>query len=142
MKIDTFDKSNLTSLRHSLNLALEDVAKMYGIVLSLGNMRYSNNEVKMKLTANIGTANDLALENSDKVKDDLNYLSMLYDLPKDLFGKEIKIGGEDFIILDSKSSRPKYPFIVTGTNGRKYKMSVEQIRSGIHRSSIQKTIDI
>lgn len=125
--ITTFDRTNLQVLRTDLVAALAEVEAKHGIKFTVGNMRFSPNDVRMKLEA--ATAISDTVANTSSV--DLDRLSARHNLPDNLLGKKVRFGKQVLTIVGAKMSRPKYPFAVEGVQGGKYKMSVEQIREGL-----------
>lgn len=47
-----FTKQNVKSFRHDFNNAISELEKQYQCKISLGNIRFSNSELRTKLTAN------------------------------------------------------------------------------------------
>lgn len=131
MTITSFDRAGLRVLRTDLDAALKAVADKHGITLTVGSMRFSESEVRMKLTANTGSSAELVQAKTDASAADLARLSALYDLPEGLLGRKITVRGSHFTISGAKLSRRKYPFSVIGAQGGKYKMSVDDIRGGL-----------
>jgi hypothetical protein len=106
MPITSFDKSNLKNIRADIDSALKAVETKYGMKLSLGNIRFTQNDFKTSLTALVGEAASSAADNSREVKWRSDYLRNSYmftgDAPK--LDTELTMRGRKFIIV---GMRPK-----------------------------------
>jgi hypothetical protein len=110
---------------------LQEIARKHNIMIDLGNIRFSDNEARGKLTmrsfgGRVLTGNPVAATNTD-----LERIAAKHSLPDNLLGRKIRYGSQILTITGVKASRTKYPFTVEGVRGGKYKMSVEQIREGL-----------
>ena len=111
-KIEQFNRANLLELREELNGALSDLAEQLGISIEIGNMRFSEHSVSIKLDANIqgqlkATETNLEQYTDYKVGD-------IIDLPNTRLSGKIIVEG-----YNSKAS--KYPLLVSN-NGKSYKI--------------------
>ena len=61
MKLSQFDKSSVKEIRVAMDAALAKVEKQYGIKISTGNARFSEEEIVFKVKAN-------AIDTSGNVK--------------------------------------------------------------------------
>lgn len=126
MTIKSFDRTNLQALRNELTVALADIGAKHDIIFTVGNMRFSEGEVRMKVEAKTNAA-----KFSPNSSPDIARLAKMYNLPDDLIGRKVQYGVKIMTIIGAKMSRPKYPFIVEDVLGGKYKMSVNDIRDGL-----------
>lgn len=108
--IQRFDKSNLPAIRADLNKLLSAYAAQNGITISIGNIKFSDDEFTAKLESKIPgvkTMDDTILESVMNAR----------DLKKD------GLDGRQLISYSTHSS--KYPFIFTH-GGKSYKCSAQQ----------------
>lgn len=132
MTISTFSRQNVKTLRSDLEIALAAVEKAHGINLELGNMRFSNSEVRVTLTVNTKVASGLtqtAAPTGGKIDFDAVVQSKV--LPAALEGRKFRTGGSTFTLTGVKPNRWKYPFQGTGVRGGRYKFTKEQVQNGL-----------
>ena len=135
MTITTFDKTNLRELRDDVTAALQEVARKHNIMIDMGGIRFGENEARCKLTmrsfgGRVMTVADVkAGHKPEEIA--VNEIAKRNGLPDNLFGRKVIYGGQTLTVVGAKASRHKYPFVVEGVRGGKYKMSVEQIRNGL-----------
>lgn len=129
MKIKSFDKTAVRSLRTEIQTSLDRIAKANGISLSLGTLRFTPNDFRVKLTGNVGqnlfntfVPNSTATPNSSLSR---------YGLKPEAFGKPFMLGGTRYILTGVKPSRPKWPFVGTGPQGGRYKFQASSVRNGL-----------
>jgi hypothetical protein len=142
--MNSFTRADVQMLRSEIDLALAAVAAKYGLLISLGNCRFSTTEARFsKLTIapqTVSTYNPtasikLATNGTDPygTLESREYLNLGYrfNLPKDGLGKTFRAGGRDFTIIGLKSSRYKYPVTAVGSQGGRYKFTAGQVRNGL-----------
>lgn len=104
-KVTQFNKHNLKNIRYMLNLALVDVGKELGINLSIGTIRFGENEFTTKLTA-------VTPKGAIKVNTAPSWVPV---------GKTIRFNGKDFVITGYTPRSQKYPILAT-CNGKGFKL--------------------
>ena len=110
--ITSFDKTVLKELRRSMQEAL-DRMDIDGLSIEVGNMRFDSNTVTIKVTAKTAGA--------DVERTDLLVEAMLRHGVKDS-----QAGGHQ--LVDYHPKKRKYPFIMSGPQGGRYRISPEQAR--------------
>ncbi len=112
-EISKFDKATCRELRRSMQEAM-DRMDIDGLTIKVGNMTFTDNKVTIKVTAETDGAEDdrsQALQNA----------VMLHGV------KELKVDGHE--LIDFHPKKRKFPFIMRGPQGGRYKLSPDQARS-------------
>jgi hypothetical protein len=132
-KISKFERSNLKELRVAIDAALAKVGAEYGIDIVVGNISFTSEKFTTKLTSTIrNPAVTAAINNGESVAAaKVNAFARKMGIPNDVFGKTINVNGSEFVVVDAKESRWKFPFTVQGQRGGRYKMTVEQVKRGL-----------
>jgi hypothetical protein len=144
-KMNSFNRTNLTVLRSELNAAIATVAAKHGLIISLGNCRFTNNEAhftKLSMipktlpsSASIVAVPNCGTNNGDPYNtvESREYLNLayLFNLPKNGLGRQFRMGTTQYTIIGLKSSRRKYPVIAIGPFGGRYKFSADTVRNGM-----------
>ena len=119
-----FNKNNIGKVRDIIQSKLDEAAKELGVSkIELGNIRYNFDIVTSSIEASIHTDAE-----NPKI---ISFLEA-NNLPTDLIGKAINPpGGRTFIVRTIDFKKIKYPIIVEGTQGGQYKLSVDQVKSGL-----------
>lgn len=124
-KISTFDRTNLKRVRASIVAKLKEVEAEFGINLTDGNIRFSENSFTMKLEATTGNPADAAKEKWDA------YCFRIGMRPED-FGKTFNVRGDEFRIDGYITKGKKYQVSVSKTsNGRGYKMTASMVKGAL-----------
>lgn len=111
-KIKSFDKATLRALRSEMDALLEKYGKKTGLEFEVGNMRFSDAEVDIKVKAKISGA-------KSRAESQIETFAKMYGL------KMTNSKGDR--LVEFKSSNRKYPFIFE-RNGKRYKCSDEQAK--------------
>ncbi len=112
MKIEKFDRTSLKALRTKLEAVLAD-AGIEGVTFKIGNMRFDETKVDIKLTAET--------EGQAEVKTELvEEMAKLHGLAS--------TSKDGYTLVDFHHTKPKYPFIATKPNGGRIKMTPDQAR--------------
>lgn len=115
-----FTKTELKAFRQDFANAVKDLEKKYGVKVELGNISYGETEFHTKMTCTKTT-------NDGKKKVDTKEFELL----KDLLGFKGSIGdkyvskGVTFTITGLDAKKPKFPVLIEGSNGKKYKTTVQ-----------------
>ena len=140
MSISKFNRDNLRDFRVELEDALAEFGVKNGVSFDIGTIRFDASSARMKLTANviapspnfvnpvIPTGSSAYSGSVDPV---LDAISAKHLLPFGLKGRTVKHFGKSYTIESGSPNRPKFPFLVSGPQGGRYKMSVDQIREGL-----------
>lgn len=112
----------LKNFRQDFKDAVKDLEEKYDIVITLGNISYSESNFHGKIECRLASVSA-----NKKLEDTFKALYKLYGLDEDMLGKTFNACGKTlkFVGLDSK--KRNYPCICEG-NGKSYKLSVEQLK--------------
>ena len=122
--IKQFNKPTIIQLRSSINEALDQVAKEYGITISAGNCSFSGNEANFKLKLNtIGDNGTVITRESQmwdlyKSRTNCSHLSI---------GDKITIQGNSYILSGYNTRARKAPINFTDSRGNGYKCSINML---------------
>ena len=122
-------KTNIKSIRNDLDSALAKVGKKYGLAISTGNIRFNASELRTKITASVVDSSSVAVgvDPADAaLVSDFNRNKARWGVTKNI-GDTVTYGGSSYKLVGSKSSRPKYPLVVEGVQGGRYKMPLSAI---------------
>ena len=125
MTISNFDKPSIKAIRLAMDEALAKVSKEYGIKISTGNARFSNDEVTFKVKANtIGTGGVVKTKEAQAwdIYANLNGLGHLS------VGDSVELQGKSFTIKGYNTRARKSPINIEDHNGRGYKCSVSMLK--------------
>lgn len=131
--ITKFTNPDVRALRAEFQAAIDAVAAKYGLKGNLGNIRYDNDELRVKLTVNTtvtnvnnGAANGVTQQRVNEI----NFRGKLLCGIDDLANKQLRVEGRTVVIVDFKNRAKRYPFIAEDIKtGDKYKLSADYIRS-------------
>ena len=124
MKVSNFDKPSIKAIRMAMDEALAKVSKEYGIKISTGNARFSNDEVTFKVKANtIGTGGVVKTKEAQAwdIYANMNGLGHLS------VGDSVELQGKSFTIKGYNTRARKSPINIEDHNGRGYKCSVSML---------------
>jgi len=124
MTISNFDKPSIKAIRIAMDEALAKVSKEYGIKISTGNARFSNDEVTFKVKANtIGTGGVVKTKEAQAwdIYANMNGLGHLS------VGDSVQLQGKSFTIKGYNTRARKSPINIEDHNGRGYKCSVSML---------------
>ena len=124
MTISNFDKPSIKAIRIAMDEALAKVSKEYGIKISTGNARFSNDEVTFKVKANvIGTGGVVKTKEAQAwdIYANMNGLGHLS------VGDSVELQGKSFTIKGYNTRARKSPINIEDHNGRGYKCSVSML---------------
>tara|TARA_B100001093_G_scaffold435478_1_gene433432 strand:- start:238 stop:633 length:396 start_codon:yes stop_codon:yes gene_type:complete len=122
--IKQFNKPTIVQLRSSINEALDQVAKEYGITISAGNCSFSGNEANFKLKLNtIGDNGTVITRESQmwdlyKSRTNCSHLSI---------GDTITIQGNSYTLSGYNTRARKAPINFTDSRGNGYKCSINML---------------
>jgi len=123
-KIESFNKPQIVQLRSSIDKALDQVAKEYGITISAGNCSFSGNEANFKLKLNtIGDNGTVITRESQmwdlyKSRTNCSHLSI---------GDKITIQGNTYTLSGYNTRASKAPINFTDSRGNGYKCSIAML---------------
>ena len=120
-KIESFNKPTIIQLRSSIDKALDQVAKEYGITISAGNCSFSGNEANFKLKLNtIGEGGTVITQESQnwdfyKSRTNCGHLNI---------GDKITIQGSTYTLSGYNTRARKAPIQFKDSRGNGYKCSI------------------
>lgn len=114
----SFDKNLAKKIQEESVLALEKIAKKYGVKISPhgGSLDTNNFIMKLKIEM-LGTV---------KKYDTWVYQSL--NLPEDIIGKKFTNKGINFTITEINVRSPKFPIIAEDITGKRYKFTVDSVK--------------
>tara|TARA_B100001094_G_scaffold321325_1_gene368882 strand:- start:75 stop:458 length:384 start_codon:yes stop_codon:yes gene_type:complete len=124
MKITSFTKPTLKSLRVDLNSALDKVAKEYGIEITTGNISFSGNNATIKVEASVIGENGSAMT---KEATDFTRYAKLHQINAKV-GDTFTYGSKVYTIEGWKTRASKTP-IVVGNGGKSYRVSIDLVKN-------------
>jgi len=135
--MNSFTKTDVIQLRNEIDAALATVAQKHGLIISIGNGRFSPTECRFTKLTIIPKNQSAGLLNSPPALattlEGQEYLNLCYavNLPKDGLGKKFFSMGKEFTIVGLRMSRRKYPVSATSVTGRRFKFTADQVRRGL-----------
>lgn len=126
MKITSFDKDNLKTVRQTINSALERAEEELGISLSIGNISYDRNGNGFTTKLEGAVVNESGQAMDKQVRDFIQYARFQPDLePEDLF-KEFEHDGTIYKIVGWRPRSKKYP-VICESEGISYKFPADLV---------------
>jgi len=122
--IKQFNKPTIVQLRSSINEALDQVAKEYGITISAGNCSFSGNEANFKLKLNTIGGNGKAITRESKMWDLYKSRTNCSHLN---IGDTITIQGNSYTLSGYNTRARKAPINFTDSRGNGYKCSINML---------------
>jgi hypothetical protein len=135
--MNSFTRNDVATLRKDIDAALQQVALQHGIIISLGNCRFTPNEARFSKLTIIPKTTSNTVSVTPALSDTIEgrqYIDLAYmfALPKDGLGKTFISNGRTFKITGLKANRRKYPVQgVSVTTGRAFKFTADQVRRGL-----------
>jgi hypothetical protein len=117
-----FTKDELRKFRVDFDKAVQELGKQYNIQIQLGNISFDNTQFHTKMSCT-------RLNTNGKLEIDTG----LFERYKKIYGLNANIGDSYFhngitlTIEGIDSKKPKYPVMLVGNNGKKYKATVESV---------------
>lgn len=124
MKVSNFDKPSIKAIIVAMDEALAKVSKQYGIKISTGNARFTDDEVTFKVKANvIGTNGQVKTKEAQAwdlyaTRQGLGHLSV---------GDSVKVNGKSFTIKGWNTRARKSPINLDDQTGQGFKCSVNTL---------------
>ena len=129
-KIKKFDRPALRKFRVDFEKAVEAFGKKHGVVLKLGDAKFSNTDATYKLQVVI--AGDASGMSAAEVvgRKSLELEGVFFGLKAEDYGRTFKNwDGDTYSLTGVKSSRPKYPVSATNVRtGKGYKFGEDVIK--------------
>ena len=117
------DKQTLQNFRNDFAEAMKDLEQKYGLVIELGNIRYSSTSFEGKISCKEGESKDEV-----NAQDFYRYCTM-YGLSRDDYDRRFTFQGEDYIVVGIRPSKRKYPICCTQVStGQTYGFTAELVK--------------
>ncbi len=113
------DRSEFKHLAEDIKHALEPVAEKYGITIDPGNISYTDLDATMKLK--------LKTNGVDYEKKKFNQHCQRYGFDPEDYLKEYTVGGYSYQLIGFNPKASKYPVIIKGSDGAKYKVTTDYV---------------
>ena len=129
MKITTFDKPSIQTIRNELQMAIRDIECRYGIKLTAGRAKYS--ERSASITIDLATID----QNGNTVNHEREFLLAnltWLGLQTSHVDATIQIGNDSYRISGYKRARRAKPFsLISCSNGKNYVASEHTVRAAL-----------
>lgn len=131
----SLSKTDVKEAREVATKAMEKALKKLGMTVSMGNIRYSDTDMNVKITITKGTKTD-AGKNSFNCD-----AAMLAGLDKSTFGKKFISQGKKFKVTRFDSKKRKYPVMCTEiATGKTYKFPTAKIATLVGSKTIEEIL--
>lgn len=140
-KIEKFDQTNLKNLRNEINVALETIAKQYGISFKVGSFTYDSAEARSKITFNTQSINSdgVIIESTPEREYFKKYYAM-YGMELNDLDRVILIGTKKYKVIGLARAKRKKPVVLLDiANNRQAVSSVEYVNQFL-RSKVSETV--
>ena len=131
-KITQFNSKNIDRIREDVEQKLAEVSEKYGIVLTIGGMRYSASEITTRMTVKTITTGIKEGESMKEASDRAEFTryAASFGLKAEYFGQVVTIDGKRFRIVGLKPKSRKYPVLgqVVGED-KVFKLALDSVRT-------------
>jgi hypothetical protein len=114
-----FDRDLAKKIQADAVVALEKVAKKYGVNISYNGGTLGTNDFILKLKVEVANA----------VKTYDPWVYKAFNLPEDIIGKTFVNRGTKYTITELNTKAPKFPVNVVDENGKGFKFPVDAVRT-------------
>jgi len=126
-----FDRAETRKIVDQIEDTLQPLSAQLGLHIETGNARYSSTNITLKI--NISTINAKGQPTTKEVTD-FQHNAASYGLSPDDLYKQFDYFGNRYEIIGCKPRSYKFPLIVKKvSNGKHYKFSAYQIRTGLKK---------
>jgi len=115
-KHDHFDRRNLEHLRQMLDSELEELSYRYGLKLSLGKGKFTENSCTWSFTADIPVRSDIAPGQTELTRKLVEAMAR-----HGIDTSQCTYQGWPYTLVDHRPERPRYPWTVARSDGKRYK---------------------
>lgn len=115
----SFDKNLAKKIQEESIIALEKIAKKYGVTIKSNGGTLGDNDFSMKMK--------VELVNVTKQYSPWIYTAL--NLPEDVIGKTFVNRGVNFTITELNTRSPKFPVIAVDENGKGFKFTTDSIKT-------------
>lgn len=128
--ITRFDRPIVKNLRTELDELLKTFGEKHGIIVQMGNARFTANSVNWKMT--MVALNSVGADDNQSLEA-VQFLSncTIYGLEKSDLNSKIILRGQPNKIVGLNPRRHKYPVICENNNGTRYVYSIQEIKQAL-----------
>lgn len=123
--IKQLDRTSLKLLRTDLDAALTAIAQKHGIILTVGNARFTSSTATFKLNVATKAADGTII---NREREDFISLADVYGLKPEWIDKTFQWSGNTYKITGLQPRRRKNPVLVRNRNGKGYVFGVDTIK--------------
>lgn len=121
-------RMELKRFRNNFKVAVKDLEKDFGVTIDLGSIKFSNSEFSGKLNVlNVGENK----ENLDSEQLKFEAYCSQFGFKKSDYKCKVSLSRSSYTLIGFKPSNRKYPCIVEGPQGGKYKVTVNQVKDNL-----------
>jgi len=117
-KITKFDRRNVGEVNEAIRKAMREVAERFGLEYTPERFKFSDTATHTKVALTVPKDNQRA---------DFEKHCGRFGLKPEHFGAKFQCEGREFTITGLKPRNRKYPILVEGARGGRYKMMVSQV---------------
>jgi len=117
------DKAMLQNFRQDFAEAVKDLESKYGLVIELGNIKYSATSFEAKMSCKEGESKD------DVNAQEFKKYCHMYGLNEDDYDRRFTFKGEDYVIIGIRPSKRTYPIICQQVStGQSYSFTPDTVK--------------
>ena len=117
------DKQMLTNFREDFTEAMKDLEQKYGLVITLGSIRYTPTSFDGKIECKEGESKD------DVNEKEFKQYCRMFGLDEEDYDKRFTYQGKDYVIVGIRPSKRKYPIACLELkSGTTYGFTVELVK--------------
>jgi len=129
-KVVQFDRFECGRVRAELQKALSEVGNKFGLNILLGSGSFCSDSFKMKVECRLDGEQLVSL--NDQMKTAFDIHAKYFGLKASDFGRSFSGGrGKRWKIVGIKPQSYRCAIICENTNGKKYKLSAEEVKTGL-----------
>ena len=120
------DKQTLDNFRKDFTDVVKILEQKYGLIIELGNIRYSPASFEGKITCKEGASKD------DINEQEFKKYCRMYGLDPDDYDRRFTFQGKDYIVVGIRPSKRKYPICCQEVNsGTTYGFTAEGVKKAL-----------
>jgi len=128
-QISQFDRTTCKLLSAEFLKAMQEVATKYGVSIRAAGGKFEETNFQMKFEAAVTNTETGVV--ASKEAQDFKKFSHMFDVPASKLGKKLTINDRVFTLVGLVPSRPKFPFIATAADGKRFKFTVATIQNAL-----------
>lgn len=126
----TFDRNTVKVIRDDIAIALQAVEKKYNIKMSLGAIRFDNNQFGGKLTAVTANSTSATVEGNVKWQAAFLRYAPFYGLQASDLGKSFNLRGEEVTLVGARPNA-KNPLVLKKSNGNFIAVDIAVVKNSL-----------